>query len=380
MKFFRDRIPALDGLRGVAVLLVLWSHLPAGVFGAPGDALRYVLRPGYLGVDIFFVLSGFLITRILLDDRARRRPLRQFMLRRFVRIFPIYYLLIAVLLIVDPGPYLGWCATYLSNFYFAVETLHSPMEHTWSLAVEEHFYLFWPFAVYALSVTASRRLALFGMIPAAVALAVATAFFEERLPAQADAIIYRVTFYRMMSLALGAVIAYTEPQLRRQPRRILTLMGALFLLSILIIPMTPLVDHRWVGPIMLVGFSLLSGAILLAAMAAERSGGALADALHWAPLGFFGRISYGLYLYHLPIFTALGVWGFPKGEPPSLWISGLALLLSAAVATASFRWIEQPLLERNAAWLRASSDRDRLEAQPPEEPIGPTGSHRVPAS
>ena len=63
MKFFRDRIPALDGLRGFAVLLVLWGHLPGGLFGPVVDTLKYVLRPGYLGVDIFFVLSGFLITR-----------------------------------------------------------------------------------------------------------------------------------------------------------------------------------------------------------------------------------------------------------------------------------------------------------------------------
>lgn len=377
MKFYRDRIPALDGLRGVAVLLVLWSHMPSGLFGSWGDAIRYAVRPGYLGVDIFFVLSGFLITRILLDDRAKRRPLSHFMIRRFVRIFPIYYLLIAVLLIVDPGPYLGWCAAYLSNFFFAVNTAHSPMEHTWSLAVEEHFYLVWPFAVYALSVTASRRLALFGMIPAAIALAIATAFFEERLPAEADSIIYRVTFYRMMSLALGAVIAYTEPQLRRQPKRTATLMGALFLLAILIIPMTPLVDHRWVGPIMLVGFSLLSGSIVLAAIAAEQVGNVLAKVLGGSLLGFFGRISYGLYLYHLPIFTALGVWGFPKGEPPTVWISGLALLLSAGIATASFYGIEQPLLQRSAAWLKNRSARDPLEPPPIDEP---TGTHRVPAS
>jgi peptidoglycan/LPS O-acetylase OafA/YrhL len=281
-----------------------------------------------------------------------------------------------VLVIVHPGADLSWCVTYLSNFYFAVNTAHSPMEHTWSLAVEEHFYLVWPFAVYALSVTASRRVALFGMIPAAIALAVATAFFEERLPVEADAIIYRVTFYRMISLALGAVIAYTEPQLRREPVRTVTLMGALFLPAILTIAMSPLVDHRWVGPVMLVGFSLLSGSILLAAIAADRAGNLLAKLLGWSPLTYCGRISYGLYLYHLPVFTALGVWGFPKGEPPPAWISGSALLLSAGVATASFYWIEQPLMQRSATWLKGRTPGDR---RTPPEIDDPTGTHRVPA-
>ena len=375
MNFVRDHIPALDGLRGLAVLLVVWSHLPSGLLGPVDTALRFAVRPGYLGVDVFFVLSGFLITRILLTDLAKKRSLGPFLMRRFVRIFPIYYLLIFILLVLDPGSYLGWCAAYLSNFYFAVHSGHSPMEHTWSLAVEEHFYLFWPLAVYGLSVANSRRLALWGLIPGALLLAVAAAFFEEHLPAEADAIIYRVTFFRMMSLALGAVLAYAEPLLRGNTARIAKWGAAMLLPAVFIIPCTLLVDHRWVGPIMLLGFSLMSGAILLFTIAANEAQGFLARCLSTPPLCFCGRISYGFYLYHLPIFTVLGVWGFPKGEPPAAATVLLALALAVGVSTLSFFCLERPLLLRNAAWLQR---RKELQIEFREEP--PTGTHRLPVT
>src|SRR5882672_2186860 len=124
--------------------MVLWSHVP--VASTPGVVrlLRSAFNPGYLGVDLFFVLSGFLITRILLADRENERPLRFFLARRALRIFPIYYLLLAVLLLAKPGQYLAWCAIYLSNFHFMFDKTPNPLPHTWSLAIEEHFYLIWP--------------------------------------------------------------------------------------------------------------------------------------------------------------------------------------------------------------------------------------------
>ena len=96
-RFRKDHIPELDGLRGIAVLMVLWVHLQIGAFGPAVARLRTLLLPGDFGVDLFFVLSGFLITRILLVDRSVGVPVRYFVMRRFLRIFPIYYLTIALL-------------------------------------------------------------------------------------------------------------------------------------------------------------------------------------------------------------------------------------------------------------------------------------------
>ena len=136
-------LPALDKLRGIAVLLVLFTHTPHHLKGDLGLWVQQWLAPGYLGVDIFFALSGFLITRILLFERDRGGSILAFWKRRAVRIFPAFYLLVAVVAVVRWGPELPWVATYLSNFH-RLGSFPSPLRHTWSLAVEEHFYLVCP--------------------------------------------------------------------------------------------------------------------------------------------------------------------------------------------------------------------------------------------
>ncbi len=370
----KDRIPTLDGLRGLAVLLVLWAHLPVDLFGPAGRALYFAVQPGYLGVDLFFVLSGFLITRILLADRARGRPLRHFLVRRFARIFPIYYLLILAMWLLDPGSHLAWCAGYLSNFYYAVQRAPSPMEHTWSLAVEEHFYLVWPLAVTWLPVATSRRVALLGILPLAVGLALATAALEPWLPAQADSLIYRITWYRILSLGLGALFAFGERELRADPARLWWTAARFLVPALLVLPTALLVDHRFVGPIMLVGFSLLSSALFLAGLAAHGTGGLPARLLTLPPLRFAGRISYGVYLYHLPILYAFGVQGSAPGHPPDLGAIGSALLASLLVATASFYAIERPLLRLTEAGRRAPRRSSGAEAgapAPTAQALGP---------
>jgi peptidoglycan/LPS O-acetylase OafA/YrhL len=187
----RRHIPALDGLRGIAVLLVLWAHVPTGSLGTTLETAKLFVKPGYLGVDVFFVLSGFLITRILLADREAGVPLSWFWARRFLRIFPIYYLLLAVLWFVERGPEWPWCAGYVSNFYFIFHGDHasesSSLRHTWSLAIEEHYYLVWPLVVYALR--GRRKLAL-GAIPL-LALALASALVALYLDETPDLIFAR---------------------------------------------------------------------------------------------------------------------------------------------------------------------------------------------
>ena len=162
------RIPALDGLRGCAIVLVILFHANVwfgGEFGGPGGVLSLVFGAGWIGVDLFFVLSGFLITRLLLEDRVREDRsafFRKFYLRRALRIFPLYYGFLLLYLLLPRSelfnnahthvPAIGTLslAFFFYNFQSALGHLTIPtLNAFWSLCVEEHFYLFWPLLVWA---------------------------------------------------------------------------------------------------------------------------------------------------------------------------------------------------------------------------------------
>ena len=158
----------LDGLRAVAVLMVMWSHFPviegsvlSGYLSSFGD----IFGVGYLGVDIFFVLSGFLITSILLIEKkeSKKVDFKFFYLKRSLRIFPIYFLtLLFCYLFIGPVNYDIYSALfYVSNFYFVFDEAGGPLRHTWSLAVEEQFYIVWPLIVLFFSTRSLERICLF---------------------------------------------------------------------------------------------------------------------------------------------------------------------------------------------------------------------------
>ncbi len=170
---------AFDGLRGLAVILVLFFHLGAVSFGGHGWLMRWLGNlqlSGWIGVEIFFTLSGFLITRILLQTSRDQHYFRNFYLRRTLRIFPLYYGTLAILGVLALALRLDWngclpaLLLYVQNFRTGDEGLrlaltgkHGPilLAHFWSLAVEEQFYLFWPLLVWLLR---GRRLFLAGPI------------------------------------------------------------------------------------------------------------------------------------------------------------------------------------------------------------------------
>jgi len=277
-RFSKDHVPGLDALRGLAVLLILWTHVPPGILGKPIDVLKGVVQPGYLGVDLFFVLSGFLITRILLVDKDRGRPLRWFLLRRVLRIFPIYYLVVVAVWWIRPGPEMPWCALYLSNFYFPFHPQETLLRHSWSLAVEEHFYLLWPLAVYVLP-TRKAALAAVGLLPFAMACAIAAILLDSATglhwiastfgePAagsySSKELVYMGTMFRAESLGLGALLAFSERRIERRPWTALGLaLGAAIAAAVLVRGNSLGGDPRWVPLTRLIGFTGVSGAAVL---------------------------------------------------------------------------------------------------------------------
>jgi peptidoglycan/LPS O-acetylase OafA/YrhL len=343
----KDQIPVLDGLRAVAVLLVIWSHCSPVTGRTPLAFLNYLLQPDYLGVDIFFVLSGFLITRILLANKLRRRPVTNFLIRRLLRIFPIYYLALVVVGLLHPGRYFGWCAVYLSNFYFPFQHHPGrlPMAHTWSLAVEEHFYLFWPWIVYGLPIRKSRSVVLWGFLPLAVASAVVFIAIRQFAPGHshfpAGRLIYMATMCRASSLALGALFAFHESWLRASLSNVRTVSACLFAAAVIILPLGEFTNTPLLPLAKMVGFSLLCGAILATTIGLRDSERWVARLLRGAVFTFVGRISYGLYLYHVPIFNQFGL---VLGDQAPVHAGVLAVVATFLVATTSYYLIEQPIL------------------------------------
>ena len=352
-------VPSLDGLRAIAVLLVMWSHVPVTMPGYPEwlGLANYVLQPGGFGVELFFALSGFLITRILLAERAMGMPVRWFLLRRVLRIFPIYYLLLLVMIPFRPAAELGWCALYLGNFanVFAPTPGERPLEHTWSLCVEEHFYLLWPLVVAFASTVVSRRVLLWGLIPFGVlgGVYVCATFAPETAKIAVD----RLSPFRFMTLAAGALVAYAETGLMADPRRLRRIGFGLIAVAIALHPLIWFVGMPffWLPHLVELTYwpleygpaaarldsMLLSTGILMWCLVPRGYALSVARPLSAAPLRAIGRISYGLYLYHMPIYVPL-----LRRDVATRGLADVLLVVSVtfAVATASYWLIERPIL------------------------------------
>jgi peptidoglycan/LPS O-acetylase OafA/YrhL len=336
-------LPALDDLRALAVLLVLWCHVPLTTTGYPEwlKMAHTLIGPGGSGVEIFFVLSGFLITRILIGEREREVPVRWFLLRRVLRIFPIYYQLLAVMLVVHPGQEIGWSAVYLLNLREILAPLPGgPLSHTWSLCIEEHFYLLWPLVVAFAPRAWPKWVLVFGIVPGALLTAY---LFDVNLPPErAMLAVQHSSPTRFLSLGIGSLLAYVEPRIMAAKGRFAKLAGLLLLPAILLHPLFLFVvlpyqfgiaapvpaQHM---PLVWLVQSCVQATILVLLCLTV-------GALPWTPLRAIGRISYGLYLYHLPIFHWLLV---PAPTPAN---AAMAIGLTFAVATLSYVAVERPIL------------------------------------
>ncbi|GAB3845343.1 acyltransferase family protein [Dactylosporangium cerinum] len=338
-------LPPLDGLRAVALCAVLVVHgMPAWL---PG---------GFLGVDVFFVLSGFLITSLLLREAevTGRVSLGGFWLRRVRRLLPALALLVLTVVLAaayllpgqEPGAlrtdavaaltyWANWRMVLRDGDYFTATAAASPLQHTWSLAIEEQFYLLWPVLI-LLALRARRPRRLIGALCAAgfaASTVAAAVLFDPMHPGRA----YFGSDTRAAALLAGCALAAAAPVVARHPtaRRGAAVAGVALLAGFAVLAGGA---GAWLyrG-----GFALtaLAAAAVLAELAAA-PGTPVARLLGAAPLGWVGRISYGGYLWHWPLFAVLDA-GRTGLHGPRLFALRVAATL--AVAAASFYLVEQPL-------------------------------------
>ncbi|MGZ4678454.1 MAG: DUF459 domain-containing protein [Acidimicrobiia bacterium] len=350
------RVRALDGLRGIAVAGVLLFHAGATGFGG-----------GFLGVSIFFTLSGFLITSLLLVEHETSGgiALGHFWSRRARRILPAALVALAGialygLTVADahqaarlPGDGLSalgevanWRFVFGDQSYAALFSAPSPVQHFWSLAIEEQFYLVFPLIVLAalsLARGVRRPLVVVVAVLALLSALVGAVLFS---PGHDPSRVYYGTDTRAVELLVGALLALALAGRRRLEGRgtQLAVAGAgVVALTLLIL--------SWVAVEQSDGFLYRGGLTIHAVLAATVIAAALVpgpvrSALSLAPLRALGLISYGVYLYHWPIFLWL--------SPERTGLDGLALFgermaLTIAIATVSYLWIEQPI--RHGHWI-----------------------------
>jgi peptidoglycan/LPS O-acetylase OafA/YrhL len=365
----RRFMPELDVLRGIAVLGVLFFHGFRAEYGElPFTGARRIFllatQPGALGVNLFFVLSGFLITGILLDSRSKPDYYRRFYTRRALRILPAYYSLLILLgLLHQASPaFLGLSFVYLSNVtgLFGVSMDYHPL---WSLAVEEHYYIVWPSVVRKLR---PRYLAMFSLaICIFIPIARAVSFHYGHFQGEDW-----YTWFAADGLAAGSLLALV---LRTSIRRTGAKAGAAFLLTgatILLIAGAPFgVMSRQT----MLGASLqltlvnafFAGVLLLFLVVGSSSNKRLVNS---PSLQFFGYISYGLYLIHPMIFRiydqvtqAFWPWLQPSAGPFSLIVLRFAIVSAAAVGLSylSRKYYEEWFLRL----------KDRVAPKPAETPV-----------
>jgi peptidoglycan/LPS O-acetylase OafA/YrhL len=370
-------MPALDGVRGLAILMVLVLHFVGN--STPTTRVEAVVvwaaNYGAYGVDLFFVLSGFLITGILYDARSKPGFFKNFYMRRVLRIFPLYYLVLVVLFLVVPlvpwfansgglaeiRAHQAWVWLYGLNIFDGIRGRYSMpyIDHFWSLSVEEHFYFFWPLLVYALArrprwlMATSLVLGLTALVGRVVA----------SVAGVSPVTIFVLTPFRLDGLAIGGFLAVLARQpggpqaIMRWNPRIAALAGGALLSSFVWNRFTPL-GAEWMRPVRGSLILVLLAAMLLWALTAEPRA-MVARVFTSRGMTFFGVYSYGLYVYHHFFsyyfmthgteFTLAGMLGARHGLAVGVQ-AALGSVASILVAYASYHLFEKHFLVLKKLW------------------------------
>jgi peptidoglycan/LPS O-acetylase OafA/YrhL len=361
-------VPALDGVRAVAVLLVVLFHLRVPGFAA-----------GFLGVDMFFVLSGFLITSLALDeiDRTSTVSLTAFWARRIRRLLPALVMLLVVIAAVtwltagfseraDMRGDLVATTTYVGNWHF-VETSsyfnstgrESPLEHTWSLAIEEQFYLVWPVAIVILgSLVGWRRSGTSIALIAGAGVIVSASLLAVFWDASAVERAYMGTDSRVFEPLIGALGAMlvTSPECRRPLARGGTWLPAIGAIGVAValVLIEPEDATYYRGGALWVSVMTVA---LVAGLWTGR-GGWLRTSLAWRPVAWVGAISYGIYLWHWPVAMWLGA---REPSPSFRELRTLAAVaLTVGLAAVSFYLVERPFRAHSPGRYARGDGRSRI--------------------
>jgi peptidoglycan/LPS O-acetylase OafA/YrhL len=350
-----SHLRGIDGLRAIAVVLVVVFHVVPGAL--PG---------GGLGVDIFFVLSGFLITGLLVGERAEsgRVRLGAFWARRARRLLPALAILLLVCtsagltlggdMLVGIGRQVLGAATFSSNWlaiangtsYFA-GTTPELFRNLWSLAVEEQFYLVWPFVVLLVLLVKWRwvRFAIFVVAAAASA----TAMFLLYSPGVDPTRVYYGTDTHSFGLAVGAALAVATAGMARNPlewarwsRHLFQSVGAVAIVALVVVAALLPTDA---APTFRGGLQLVALLSALAVLGAIVPGSMLGTVLDIVPLRWIGVRSYGIYLWHWPVLLLVTAaeprW---QDSPSTVWLIGaVTVVITVAAAALSFQFVERPI-------------------------------------
>ncbi|MBL4703090.1 MAG: acyltransferase [Flavobacteriales bacterium] len=332
----KEYFKQIDALRAWAVFTVVFSHIPV----IEGDNIKFLsILASYIpGVPLFFTISGFLISLIIINNRDNNKTtfLKNFYIRRFLRIFPIYYLTIIVLIIAIPG-YRAWCMydlLYISNIKIGLLGSFSGIEsgHFWSLAVEEQFYLLWPVLMMI-----CRKNVLF-LIVSTFLLGITVAYFDN------FSFLMKRTFIPICYLSLGALLAHVyskKPEILLKTKKYL---------PIIFIPFIVMIILQSFNVIPLIKFKEIISLIIIPLTVIQFIGGfqnkILKRILENKLLLYFGKISYGIYVYHVfAIYPALVIkYLFSLSfldNPTSMQV--FKILLTIVIAGISWKLFEQKI-------------------------------------
>ena len=380
----RGHVRALDGVRGVAIAAVIlyhgWNYTGDGSVGLAIDQARSI---GWAGVDLFFVLSGFLITGILLETRSEQRYWSNFLIRRGVRIFPLYYAVLLLLVIgaivakrlggdSDPAMFAItniWINfLYLTNFAIAkFGENHVPLDISWSLAVEEQFYLAYPWLVRRV-----RPRTLVVVLCSVVAIAPVLRGLTWAYGAQPTLGPYVLPYCRLDALAVGALIrVMLELKWNRVTTVIARFAPVACAVGLVVLYSWTRKDLRFV----VIGYTTtcIAGASLIAWLVTAPPASWIVRAFENPVLVYLGKISYGLYLFHL-LARFAGTYALTivsgKKQFAEAWFCAAQLItmtvLAIAIAALSYRYIERPILAYKDRFApRGGGPRQRSDRQGP---------------
>lgn len=364
-------VPGLDGVRGLAIALVMILHLGVMLPETPVEHAVFAgLSAGWIGVDLFFVLSGALITGILLDSRGGPHYFRNFYIRRVLRIFPLYFAVLIFSFYVlphFPHPKLEnfariegselWYWLYLQNFAIGLAggCRHAIMDVTWSLAIEEQFYLVWPLLVYRVPAPRLVRLCLV-VIAAGLCLRVAL------LAAGVDPwAVYVFTPTRLDGLCAGALVALAlrsgtpKDALERAGRRVLAVGAALTAVVAVCDGGLPY-NGRAVQTVGYTALAVLFAGLVLLTILRSGTGSPVDRVMRWRVLTALGVFSYAIYLFHVPLRavlrdTVLRPEQFPQW-PGGTLVAQLVFYVAAGALALVVAWASYHLFEKHFLRLK----------------------------